>query len=179
MMEQIKIDEFNKLPKKGPIQAKKLQSGKMYYIQERDASPKYKYVFIGRYTEPRSNNNNDIAYKFEDVKFVVNPFKNIARPFAFYPKNNTFFEVIDFNPTDLDFKNKNKTIGELSEFITQKRAEPHDETPSISFMGQDYRDARDSFYKKSQTRSRSNSSSKKGGKARIRRRKTVKRRSKK
>lgn len=192
-MEQIKIDEFNKLPKKGPIQAKKLQPGKMYYIEERYAQPKFKYVFIGRYTEPRSNNNNDkdIAYKFDDVKFVVNPFKNIARPFAFYPKNNTFFEVIDFNPTELDFKNKNKTIGELSEFITQKRAEPHDETPSISFMGQDYRDARDSFYNKSQTRSRSNSSSRKntrkstsssqkeGGKAKRRRRKTVKKRSKK
>lgn len=179
-MKQIKIDEFNKLPKKGPIQAKNLQPGKMYYIQERDASPKYKYVFVGRYLQP-IDHNDDIGttYKFEDVKFVVNPFKNTARPFAFTPKNNTFFEVIDFNPTELDFKNKNKTIGELSEFITQKRAEPHDETPSISFMGQDYRDARDSFYNKSQTRSRSNSSSKKGGKARRRRRKTVKRRGKK
>ena len=180
-MEQIKIDEFNKLPKKGPITAKKLQPGKMYYIQERDAQPKFKYVFIGRYMEPISNNNNDkdVAYKFEDVKFVVNPFKNIARPFGFIAKSNTFFEVIDFNPTELDIENKKNNISELHEFITQKRVEPHDETPSISFMGEDYRKARDRFYNKSQSRSssrsRSMSSTKKGGRKRPKR-KTAKRR---
>jgi hypothetical protein len=188
-MEQIKIDEFNKLPKNGPITAKKLQPGKMYYIQERSAQPKFKYVFIGRYIEPRSNNNNDkdIAYKFEDVKFVVNPFKNTATPFAFYPKNNTFFEVIDFNPTELDFKNKNRTIRELSEFITQKRVEPHDSTPPISFMGEDYRKARDRFYNKSSSKSRSRSrsssssrsSTKKGGRKLSKKRRTVRRRSRK
>lgn len=183
-MEQIKIDEFNKLPKNGPITAKKLQPGKMYYIQERSAQPKFKYVFIARYMEPRSNNTNDkdVAYKFEDVKFLVNPFKNTATPFAFYPKNNTFFEVIDFNPTELDFNNKNKTIRELSEFITQKRVEPHDSTPPISFMGEDYRNARDRFYNNSSSKSRSRSpsrsmsSTKKGGRKLSKKRRTVRRR---
>jgi hypothetical protein len=188
-MEQIKIDEFNKLPKKGPITAKKLQPGKMYYIQERSAQPKFKYVFIGRYIEPRSHNMNDkdIAYNFENVKFVVNPFKTKATPFAFYPKSNTFFEVVDFNPTELDFINKNKTIRELSEFITQKRMESHDSTPPISFMGEDYRNARSNFYNKSSSKSRSRSrsssrsmsSTKKGGRKVSKKRRTVRRHSRK
>jgi hypothetical protein len=198
-MNQIKFAEYELLPKKPPLKkpSKELQPGKMYYIEDTNTRTKaHKSVRIGRFVGSYKPQPENIEYhKFENVRNLVNPFNNSAIPFGFSSKGKKFMEVIDFNPTELDIANKKNTISELSEFITQKRVEPYDETPTISFMGQDYRSARDRFYNKSQsrsTRSRSNSSTRKssrkssssssqkeGGKSRRRRRKTVKRRSNK
>jgi hypothetical protein len=193
-MNKISFAEYELLPKKPPLKkpSKELQPGKMYYIEDTNTRTKaHKSVRIGRFLASYKPESENIEYhKFEDVKNLVNPFNNSAIPFGFSSKGKKFMEVIDFNPTDLEIANKKNTINELNEFLTEKRLEPHDVTPSVSFMGEDYRNARDRFYNEHRSSSRSKSrskststststSSKKGGKRRVTRkrryRKTVKR----
>ena len=64
---------------------------------------------------------------------------------------------MSLEPTSIDIKHKKTTIKELKSFINEKKAEPHDTTPLISFMGKDYRKVRDKFYNKSRSSSSSNS----------------------
>jgi hypothetical protein len=173
----ISFAEYKELPKK-EVKKNKLEPGKKYYIQDTTRKlDKYKTVYKGIFIEKRGDSNI-----FSDVEFVVAPFGTIGKPFGFNAKSgNKFLEIIDFNPTELDFKNKNKTLEELHEFINEKKAEPHDTTPPISFMGEDYRKAKHTFYNKSSSKSRARSSSrsstKKGGRKHPKR-KTVKRRNK-
>jgi hypothetical protein len=175
----ISFAEFEKLPKKNPI--KTLTPGKKYYIEDTSRrNVNLKTVFIGIYTHHANGYNN-----FDEVEYVVAPFGVSGKPHGFNAKSgHKFMEAIDFNPTELDFKNKNRTISELHEFIHTKKAEPHDSTPPISFMGEDYRKAKHTFYNrsssrsKSRSRSRSTSSTKKGGRKHPKR-KTVRRHSRK
>ena len=170
----ISFIEFKELPKKEVNKKYNLTPGKKYYIE--DTSRKkdnLKTVFTGVFTHKSNYGYNN----FEHVEFLVNPFGNVGKPHGFNAKTgHKFMEIIDFNPTELDIKNKNKTITELHEFIHEKKAEPHDNTPPISFMGEDYRKARDNFYNRTSPKSRksSKSSSKKGGRKYLKR-KTVRR----
>lgn len=169
-MKTISFAEFQKLPKKNPT--KNLSSGKKYYIEgtsRRDV--KLKTVYIGTYRDNSNGYNN-----FDEVEYVVAPFGVSGKPSGFNATSgHKFMEVEDFNPTELDYKNKNRTLTELHEFINAKKAEPHDtddSTPPLSFIGEDYRKAKHTFHNKlrssrSRSRSRSSSrssSSKKGGK---------------
>lgn len=170
----ITFSEFKELPKKEINKKYNLIPGKKYYIQDTSRKlDKYKTVFTGSYTHQKNGSNY-----FDDVEFLVAPFGAVGKPHGFNAKTGSkFMEVIDFNPTELDFKNKNKTITELHEFIHEKKAEPHDKTPNISFMGEDYRKAKSTFYNKSSSKKSSSkkSSSKKGGRKHLKR-KTVTRR---
>jgi hypothetical protein len=152
----ISFIEFKELPKKEINKKYNLTPGKKYYIQ--DTSRKkdnLKTVFRGVFTHQSNGHNN-----FKDVEFLVNPFGDVGKPHGFNAKTgHKFMEVIDFNPTELDIKNKNKTITELHEFIHEKKAEPHDNTPPISFMGEDYRKVRNNFYNKTSPKSRTSSKS--------------------
>ena len=170
----ISFAQYKELPKKEVNKKYNLTPGKKYYIQDTSSrNDNHKTVFIGVYTHQANGYNH-----FNDVDFLVSPFGRGGKPHAFNTKSGSkFLEVIDFNPTELDFKNKNRTLTELHEFIHEKRAEPHDSTPPISFMGEDYRKAKHTFYNRSRSskssrsrssrsRSRSSSrssSSKKGG----------------
>lgn len=161
-MDTITFEEFSKIPKR-TVGKRTLEVGKDYYIQESRGNRKtvYKGTFSG--TNERGDYNN-----FQNIEFIVNPHGHIVKPFGFNNKSGfIFMEVME--PTSREKNNKNKTIKELNQFISEKKMEPHDITPTISFIGQDYRTVRDSFNKRKTRRS---SSSGKG----IKKRKTAKKR---
>lgn len=141
-MTLISLEEFEKLPKSKP--QTKLEPGVLYYIQDiahplsRDHD-----VVVGRFLEERNN-----AYYFENVDVLVSRFRNRGKPFAFdkVPRF-LFMKVLDIKPTTPDIKRKEALLGEMKEYIDMKRAEPHDETPSVSFIGEDYREAKERFSK--------------------------------
>jgi len=161
-MKEITLAEFNKLPKKGSISGSRLNPGTMYYIHNRrsDSNP----VYIGKYTGPvkyYNDNNVMINYKFDNVKYLVNSSKYRNTPRGVFGSLEQYFEVL-VEPTASDIENKKTTMKELKSFINEKKAEPHDTTPPISFMGKDYRKVRDKFYNRSHSsssRKRSNKTS--------------------
>jgi hypothetical protein len=162
-MKEITIAEFEKLPKKGPISGKLLEVDKLYYI--RDTRNKTNPVFIGRYVKPvvyYNDNSVSYNYRFEDVEYLVNPSKYKQNPSNIFGNVPKYYEVLYPTPTKIDIKNKKSMMNELRDFISEKKAEPHDETPTISFMGKDYRKVRDKFYNRSNgTNRRSSMSSRK------------------
>jgi hypothetical protein len=165
-MESITFEEFSKLPKK-EVNKKSLKPGRNYYIQE--TRGKYKNVYKGTFS--KTNDSGDYN-NFENVEFIVNPFRNVGKPFGFNNKSGfKFLEVME--PTSKEKSIKNKTIKELNEFISERKMEPEDITPNISFIGQDYRTVRDSFNARKTRRSSSSSNSNASG---IKKRKTVKKR---
>jgi hypothetical protein len=155
-MKEITLEAFNKLPKKGPISGSKLNPGTMYYIHDRrsDSNP----VYIGRYIGPvhyYNDNSTSVNYKFDNVEYLVKPSNYRNTPGKIFGNVHNYFEV-SIEPTSIDIKHKKTTMKELKSFINEKKVEPHDITPPISFMGKDYRKVRDKFY----NNSRSSSSSK-------------------
>jgi hypothetical protein len=169
-MESITFEEFSKMPKK-EVNKTRLKHGRNYYIQETRGSKKtvYKGTFNG--TNERGDYNN-----FKNVEFVVNPHRHLGKPFGFNNRRGfKFLEIME--PTSRERSIKNKTINELNEFINEKRMEPEDITPDISFIGEDYRTARDRFNTTNNVTKTKRSSSSTNSKARgIKRRKTAKRR---
>jgi hypothetical protein len=158
-MKEITLVEFNKLPKKGPISGSSLKPGTMYYVHNRrsDSNP----VYIGTYVGPvyyYNDNSTSVNYKFDNVKYLVNSSKYRNEPRGVFGSLEQYFEVV-VEPTSMDIKHKKTTIKELKSFINEKKAEPHDTTPSISFMGKDYRKVRDKFYNRSRSSSLSSLSS--------------------
>jgi hypothetical protein len=157
-MKEITLETFKKLPKKGPISRNSLKPGTMYYIHDtrRNDNP----VYIGTYVKPvyyyNDNNSTSVNYRFENVSYLVKPSKYKNEPGTIFGNVVNYFEVLYIEPTSVDIKNKKKTIKELTTFINEKKLEPHDTPPTISFMGKDYRKARDKFY----NRTRSSSSTK-------------------
>ena len=149
-MKEITIEEFFKLPKKAISSGRHLEEGKLYYI--RDSRNKLNPVYIGRYVKPVTYyNDNSVSYnyRFEDVEYLVNPSKYQQNPSNIFGNLPQYFEVLDPTPTKLDIKNKKSMMNQLRDFISEKKAEPHDETPNISFMGKDYRKVRDKFNNRS------------------------------
>ena len=140
-MEKISFVEFKEFPKK-EVNKQKLQPGKKYYIQDTSRrSDKFTTVFEGMFTQKNGDFN-----QFSNVNFVVNPFNQVGKPFGFNNKKGfKFMEVIDFEPTEFEKYNKKTTINELNQFISEKKAEPHIKTPTISFFGTDYRKATKRF----------------------------------
>jgi len=158
-MKQITMLEFEKLPKKGPISGSSLEVDKLYYI--RDIRNKLNPVFIGRYVKPvvyYNDNSVSYNYRFEDVECLVNPSKYNQNLRNTYGNIEKYYEVLYPTPTKMDIKNKKSMMNELRDFISEKKAEPHDEIPTISFMGKDYRKVRDKFYNRSNHRSSLSSS---------------------
>ena len=72
-------------------------------------------------------------------------------------------EVVDNKPTTMDIEHKTKNITELEEYIRLKRAEPHDETPTVSFIGKDYRKAKSRFHELQNKHTPQSKSKSKGG----------------
>lgn len=122
----------------------------MYYI--RDIRNKTNPVFIGRYVKPvvyYNDNSVSYNYRFEDVEYLVNPSKYKQNPSNIFGNVPKYYEVLYPTPTKIDIKNKKSMMNELRDFISEKKAESHDETPTISFMGKDYRKVRDKFNNRS------------------------------
>jgi hypothetical protein len=159
-MKEITHLEIKKLMKRGPYSSQSLIPGKWYYIY--DNRQTYNPVYIGKYVEPvKYFNENSVTYnyKFTDVSYLVNSLKTRNKPRQVFGNIEKYYEVIE-EPTKLDIKNKKTTIKELHTFISEKKAEPHNSTPNISFFGKDYRKALRNFNKTS-LRSTLSSSSKK------------------
>jgi hypothetical protein len=160
-MKEITLEAFRKLPKKGPYSGNSLNPGAMYYIH--DTRKNDNPVYIGTYVKPvyyyNDNNSTSVNYRFENVSYLVKPSNYRNAPGTIFGNVHKYYEI-PMEPTSIDIKNKKTTIKELKSFINEKKAEPHDTTPPISFMGKDYRKARDKFYNKS----RSSSSSRKSPK---------------
>jgi hypothetical protein len=138
-MESITFEEFSKMPKK-EVNKTSLKHGRNYYIQESRGNPKtvYKGTFIG--TNKLGDYNN-----FENIEYVVNPFRHSGKPFGFNNRSGfKFLEIME--PTSKERSIKNKTIQELNEFISMKKAEPVSITPEdYPYIGEDYRRTRDRF----------------------------------
>ena len=163
-MKEITLEAFKKLPKRGPYSGSSLNTGTMYYIHDtrRNDNP----VYIGTYVRPvyyyNDNNSTLVNYRFENVSYLVKHSHYRNAPGTIFGNVHKYYEI-SMEPTSMDIKNKKTTIKELNSFINEKKAEPHDTTPPISFMGKDYRKVRDKFYNKSRSssssRKRSNKSS--------------------
>jgi hypothetical protein len=152
-MKEITIDAFKKLPKRGPYSGSSLKPGTMYYIH--DTRNSSNPVYIGTYVGPVNyygDHSTMVNYKFENVKYLVKPSNYRNEPGTTFGNVHKYYEV-PLEPTSTDIKHKKTTIKELKSFINEKKAEPHDTTPPISFMGKDYRKVRDKFYNKSRSSS--------------------------
>ena len=145
-MKEITIAQFNKLPKRGPYSGSSLKPGAMYYIHDtrRNDNP----VYIGTYVRPvyyyNDNNSTSVNYRFENVSYLVKPSNYRNAPGTTFGNVHKYYEI-PMEPTSVDIKHKKTTIKELKSFINEKKAEPHDSTPNISFFGKDYRKARNKF----------------------------------
>jgi hypothetical protein len=152
-MKEITIDAFKKLPKRGPYSGSSLKPGTMYYIH--DTRNSSNPVYIGTYVGPVNyygEHATMVNYKFENVKYLVKPSNYRNEPGTTFGNVHKYYEV-PLEPTSTDIKHKKTTIKELKSFINEKKAEPHDTPPNISFMGKDYRKVRDKFYNKSRSSS--------------------------
>jgi len=145
-MKEITIAQFNKLAKRGPYSGSSLKPGAMYYIHDtrRNDNP----VYIGTYVRPvyyyNDNNSTSVNYRFENVSYLVKPSDYRNAPGTTFGNVHKYYEI-PMEPSKIDIKNKKTTINELHNFISEKKAEPHDSTPNISFFGKDYRKARNKF----------------------------------
>lgn len=144
-MKEITLAQFNKLPKKGPYSGSSLKPGAMYYIHDtrRNDNP----VYIGTYVRPvyyYNDNSTSVNYRFENVSYLVKPSNYRNAPGTIFGNIHKYYEI-PMEPTSVDIKHKKTTIKELKSFINEKKAEPHDSTPNISFFGKDYRKARNKF----------------------------------
>lgn len=174
----ITFEEFSKLPKKKAT--KNLIAGNQYYIQDARTEKNYKYttVFTGTFVKKDDSDiGGDIKKMcyFKDVKFIVAPFGTAGKPCGFSEKKHTFMEIIRTTPTESDISNKRGNLDELHSFISEKKGEPHDDIPAISFFGKDYRKAKQRFKKQSMKQSKQRlseklSMKKKGGTRKYRRR---------
>ena len=160
-MKEITLEAFQKLPKRGPYSGRSLKPGTMYYIH--DTRNSSNPVYIGTYVGPVNYYNDNTAlvnYKFENVKYLVKPSNYRNEPGTTFGNVHKYYEV-SLEPTSTDIKHKKTTIKELRSFINEKKTEPHDSSPNISFFDKDYRKARNKFYNSSRSSSLSSSLSRK------------------
>jgi len=161
-MKRISEQEFEKLPKKAPTFD--LKPGKFYYIRNpkpQRLNPIDHDVYIGRFKE-----KNGDYFDFENIEILVSKHSNNIKPFSVKSEAYIFMEVIDDKPTSKDIQRKKENIEEIIEYIRLKRAEPHDETPTVSFFGKDYRKAKERFEKlqgQHENKSKSPKTQSKGG----------------
>ena len=150
-MKEITIAQFNKLPKRGPYSGSSLKPGDMYYIHDRTRNDNP--VYIGTYVKPvyyYNDNSTSVNYRFENVRYLVKPSAYHNEPGTIFGNVHKYYEI-PMEPTSTDIKHKKTTIKELRSFINEKKAEPHDSSPNISFFGKDYRKARNKFYNSSRS----------------------------
>jgi len=154
-MTTITYDEFLKLPM--GIRTKDLIPGIKYYIRNGVRRTKKQIdVYLGVF---RNEDQDDKIFYFDDVKQIVKPI-GTSKASGFGRSGWIYTEALPTSPTEEDREKKNLTIKELNDFIQEKRAEPHDEPPSVSFAGEDYREAKKTFKNKSKRLSRGGKSNK-------------------
>jgi hypothetical protein len=142
------------------------------------------YEWIDRFDDSTRNN---IEYTFSDIQYIVKPqFRNndpVGNTFS--DEGNIFIKDI-LAPCESDILNKKQNINELEETLDEMKYQPVEKRESnITFIGEAYREKKESWEKKhpptsysksltsksrsksrsnSRSNSRSKSASKKGGK---------------
>lgn len=134
-------------------------AGQKYYVEALGRRKTHLIqVFKGTFQELRPSG----AVVFRDKEAVANMRQDdlLGNPVL---DGYVYYKVLPTSPTSKDRSHKAAAIQEMNEFHFVQKAEPIDQTPTISFMGEDYRKKRDSFYRtrKSKSRSRSRSRSQK------------------
>jgi hypothetical protein len=139
---EMSYEEYNRLVGTTESIKKMMTPGCYYYIEDTSRKQlKYREVYHGKYLR-----REDKVNVFENVKFIVNPFQNTAKPRGFYGR---FKKYIPDNsmPCDEDTSNKTKAVAELNTEFDELRVRPVEENESnISFIGEDYRKAKQEFY---------------------------------
>ena len=137
---EMSYEQYNELV--GTTQStKKMRPGCYYYIENISRKQlQYREVYHGKYLRKEDKTNI-----FEDVKRIVNPFQETAKPSGFI---NEFKYIPDNSiPCDEDRSNKNEAVSELNKQFDELRLRPVEENESnISFIGENYRKARGEFY---------------------------------
>ena len=141
---KITITEFELLPKK-LITSKKLEEGKIYYIEDVSRRKKeYKEVYQGMYfIDQYSKDVKTLTFKY--VSIIVAPFGEGGMPFGFPKKNHKFYEATSI-PSESDHSRLKDNITDMENFInTQKVAPVEEGETKISFIGKDYRKSKKKF----------------------------------
>lgn len=140
---KITIDQFEKIPKK-LIANKKLEKGKIYYIEDNRRKKNYREVYQGMYN-PSSNKDDEQILTFKHVSILVAPFgENVARS-GYTKKSNKFYEATSI-PGTADHSRFKDNIKDMDDFINNQRAAPVEEGETlISFIGKDYRKSKKNF----------------------------------
>ena len=171
------IIEFELLPKK-LITSKKLEEGKIYYIEDVSRRKKdYREVYQGmHFLDTYSKDKNTLTFKY--VSIIVAPFGMGGMPMRFPKKNHKFYEATTI-PSESDHSRFKDNIKDMETFInTQKVAPVEEGETKISFIGKDYRKSKKNFNqsvkKASGTRKRK-TKTRKGRRKQMRRKKSRKR----
>lgn len=171
------ITEFELLPKK-LITSKKLEEGKIYYIEDVSRRKKdYREVYQGmHFLDTYSKDKNTLTFKY--VSIIVAPFGMGGMPMGFPKKNHKFYEATTI-PSESDHSRFKDNIKDMETFInTQKVAPVEEGETKISFIGKDYRKSKKNFNqsvkKASGTRKRK-TKTRKGRRKQMRRKKSRKR----
>lgn len=86
----------SKTPKASPKLAQtKMKSGKYYYIEDSRGRDDRKTVFKGKYSHIR----DDGYLMFDDVEFIVNPYRRARTPNGFNSSGHRFVEVSRDSPS--------------------------------------------------------------------------------
>lgn len=166
--QKMTITEFELLPKK-LIASKKLEEGKIYYIEDVSRRKKeYKEVYQGmHFLDTYSKDKNILTFKY--VRIIVAPFGVGGMPFGFPKKNHKFYEATTI-PSERDHSRFKDNIKDMDSFINTQKAAPVEEGETkISFIGKDYRKSKKNF----------NQSVKTGNASGKRKRKTIKKKKRK
>ena len=120
------------------LSSDELKPGCYYYIKEQI---KKKYtVYHGKFEGKKKGYNI-----FKDIVFVVNDLDYEAKPLGFYGGR---YILDNSKPCDEDIINKNNTITQLNTEIDELKSLPVEEGENkISFIGKDYRDAKERGFK--------------------------------
>ena len=140
------IAEFELLPKK-LIASKKLEEGKIYYIEDVSRRKKeYREVYQGmHFLDTYSKDKNILTFKY--VRIIVAPFGVGGMPYGFPKKNHKFYEATSI-PSVRDHSRFKDNIKNMDSFITTQKAAPVEKgETNISFIGKDYRKSKKSFNK--------------------------------
>jgi len=132
-------------------------AGQTYYVEALGRrNPNWIQVFKGTFQELRPSG----AVVFSGKEAVANMRQDdlLGNPIL---DGYVYYKALPTSPTSKDRSRKAAVIQEMDEFHFVQKAEPIDQTPTISFMGEDYRKKRDSFYRTRKSKSRSMSKSQK------------------
>ena len=144
--QKMTMSKFEKIPKK-LIESKKLETGKIYYIENVSRRKKdYREVYQGMYfPDPDSKDNDTLTFKY--VSIIVAPFGEGGMPFGFPKKNHKFYEATSI-PSKSDHSRFKDNIKDMKTFIeTQKVAPVEKGVTNISFIGEEYQKAKKDYEK--------------------------------